>query len=169
MLAGIISDSHDNIENVKRASRVFRREKVDIVIHLGDIVAPFTLLELANNVGVPVKAIYGNNCGEKLGLLKVADVIGAEIWEPPKTISLDGRRILLLHGYGSPQYTIEIVDALAVSKKWDAVLYGHTHQARLDYKKGVLILNPGEAGGWLSKPSIALLDTETMRARIVWL
>ncbi len=169
MLVGIISDTHDNIENVRRAAEVFRREKVDLVIHLGDIVAPFTLLELANNVEAPVKAIYGNNCGEKLGLQRVAGIVGAEIWEPPKTISLDGRRILLVHGYGSTENTLEIVEALALSKKWDAVLYGHTHQARLDYKKGILILNPGEAGGWLSKPSIALLDTSTMRAKIVWL
>ena len=169
MLIGVISDTHDNIDNVRRATLKFRELGVDMVIHLGDIIAPFTLLELARNVEVPVKAIYGNNCGEKLGLERVASIVNGEIWEPPKTITLDGRRILLIHGYGTTDNTLEIVDALAESKRWDAVLYGHTHEARLDYKRRVLILNPGDGGGWLSKPSIAVVESDTLRARIIWI
>ncbi len=169
MLVGVVSDSHDNIVNVRKAGRVLREEGVDIVLHLGDIIAPFTLLELANSIDRPIKAIYGNNCGEKLGLERIASAINAEIWEPPHTLVLDGKRILMVHGFGSPENTLEIVEALAESKRWDAILYGHTHIARLDYKRGVLILNPGEVGGWLSKPSIAVFETDTLKARIIWL
>ena len=169
MLVGVLSDSHDNLINILKAAEKFKEAGVKLVIHLGDIVAPFSLLELAGRVGVPVKAIYGNNCAEKIGLQKAAMNIGAEIWDPPKSIKIDGRRILLIHGFGSPENTIEIVEALGESKRWDAVLYGHTHEASINYVKGVLLLNPGETGGWLNKPSIALLDTSTLRARIVWL
>ncbi|MCE4601058.1 MAG: metallophosphoesterase [Desulfurococcales archaeon] len=169
MLVGVMSDSHDNLANVRRAAGVFNELGVDLVIHLGDIVAPFTLIELAGSLKARVEAVYGNNCGEKEGLRRAASKVGAGIREPPYTLTLDGRRILLLHGFGSPENTVEIVDALAESRRWDAVLYGHTHDSDLRYKRGVLVLNPGETGGWLGEPSVAVLDTSTLKARIIWL
>ena len=167
MLVGVMSDSHDNIAMVRRALEVFRREGVEAVIHLGDIVSPPTLRVLAGEAGVPVYAVYGNNCGERLGLARVAEKAGAWLREPPASLELGGRRLLLIHGFGSPENTVELVDALAESRRWDAVLYGHTHKARVDYRRGVLILNPGETAGILEEPSVAILDLDLLRARIV--
>ncbi len=167
MLVGVVSDTHDNLEAARQAARLFREAGVDLIIHLGDIVAPFTLKVLGDESGKKIIGVYGNNCGEKLGLKRTAERLGSELYEPPRTVELAGRRLLLVHGFGGFDDTIEVVDALAESRKWDAVLYGHTHEARLAYKYGVLILNPGEASGVLyGKRTVAVLDLELLRARI---
>ena len=166
LLIGVISDTHDNIEKIREAVNLLKNTGVDMVIHLGDYVAPFSLIELAG-LGVPVKGVFGNNDGEKSGLLAAASSLGFELHDQGYTLEVDGRRILLLHGFGSPDNTRELVYALASSGRWDAVLYGHTHQPDIRYIRGVLVLNPGTVSGILNKPSMATLDTGRMTARVI--
>lgn len=168
MLVGVISDTHDNQNSVARAAKIFREHGVQLVFHLGDIVSPFTLRKLGAALGgVKIEAVYGNNDGEKSLLSRVAKDLGAGLSDPPRSLQLEGRRLLLLHGLGGYDETLELVTALAESKRWNAVLYGHTHVAHLDYVRGVLVLNPGDASGYLGKPSVAILDLAYMRARLV--
>ncbi len=166
MLIGVISDTHDNIDKIREAVKVLKEADVDIALHLGDYVAPFSLVELAG-LGVPVKGVFGNNDGEKAGLLAAASSLGFELHEQGYTLEADSRRLLLLHGFGSPDNTRELVYALASSGRWDAVLYGHTHQPDIRYIRGVLVLNPGTVSGILNKPSMAILDTGRMTARVI--
>jgi hypothetical protein len=49
MLIGIMSDTHDDIAQTKKAVAMFNRKKVEHVLHAGDIISPFmidTLKEL---------------------------------------------------------------------------------------------------------------------------
>jgi hypothetical protein len=49
MLIDVMSDTHDNIMQTKKAVEKFNRKKVEHVLHAGDIISPFmidTLLEL---------------------------------------------------------------------------------------------------------------------------
>ena len=170
----VVSDTHDNLRHVLDylESADTSGQDVKWLIHLGDIVSPFTLRRLARAAGekgLSVIAVFGNNCGEKLGLLRVAREAGVDLGEAPRTVEVGGRRLLLVHGFGSKENTLEIVNALAVSNRWDAILYGHTHEADLRVADGTLILNPGDAGGSLERPSIAVLDLERLEADIVWL
>src|SRR4030042_509218 len=44
------------------------------------------------------------------------------------------------------------------SKAYDVVVFGHTHLPLAERRDGGLLVNPGEAGGWLrGKSTIALL------------
>ncbi|MCE4598974.1 MAG: metallophosphoesterase [Desulfurococcales archaeon] len=167
MLIGVISDTHDVLSYVEKASKIFNDVNVEFIIHLGDYIAPFTLRLLASKVNARIIGILGNNDGEKLGLLNIASNYNVDLVEQPRSLDLAGRRLLLVHGFGSPQDTRELVYALAESRRWDAILYGHTHEPDISYKRGTLILNPGNAGGLLYKPSIALLDTDRMAARLI--
>lgn len=169
MKIGVISDTHDNLENVRKAAEIFNSESVDLVIHLGDIIAPFTLKELAERLDSRIEAVFGNNCGERLGLMKIASIYNVGLRDPPYTLRVDDRNFLLIHGYGSPDNTKRVIKVLADSGNWDAVLYGHTHMAEITYSKGVLILNPGDGGGWLNKPSVAIVDSGSLKARLVWI
>jgi predicted phosphodiesterase len=45
MIIGVISDSHDDIINVKQAIKIFNEYKVDYVIHAGDYIYPGIVLE----------------------------------------------------------------------------------------------------------------------------
>ena len=40
MKIGIMSDSHDHFDNIRKSIELFKARKVDHVIHLGDFVNP---------------------------------------------------------------------------------------------------------------------------------
>jgi putative phosphoesterase len=167
-LLGVVSDSHDNRANVLRAAKILKELGVSRVIHLGDVVAPFTMRDLVDTLKPEWLAlVYGNNDGEKMGLERVVAKAGGFASDQPLTVELGGKRILALHGFGQPEATVEIVEALAESKRWDAILYGHTHTPDLRYIRGVLVLNPGDLSGQLNEPSIAVVNIETLRARLI--
>jgi putative phosphoesterase len=168
MLVGVISDTHDNIEAVRRAATIFREHGVSLVLHLGDIVAPFTLKAFRDAGVERLVAVYGNNCGEKLGLQETARQLGYEIDYWPHTVEAAGRRILMLHGAGPAEKTVQLAEALAASGRYHVVAYGHTHQVDVRRVDGTLIINPGEACGCLTgRRTIALLDVEKLEAEIV--
>ena len=167
MIVGVISDTHDNTSFLPRIAREFKRAGVELVVHLGDYIAPFTLQEILSSLEVRLVGILGNNDGEKAGLIEVCRRQGCTLHDSIAEITLGGARVLAFHGFGHPSLTDRIALSLASSKSWDAVLYGHTHKPRVSYVRGVLVLNPGTAGGALNSPSIAILDTERMRPELV--
>lgn len=147
--------------------KIFSDAGVSAVIHLGDIISPFTLRFMLEGLKVRFEAVFGNNDGERIGLLRISSVYGASLGEQPRVVNMSDRRLLLVHGFGDPSTTYEVVRALAESSRWDAVLYGHTHEANVEYIRGVLLLNPGDGSGYLGKSSVALVDLKTMRVRLV--
>jgi putative phosphoesterase len=172
MLVGVMSDSHDNIPNVKKALNVFKKHDVGAIIHLGDIVSPFTLKELCNK-SLPIYAVYGNNCGEKILLSKIARECGIKLSYPPYQIELWDRlkrKLLLLHGFGSKEQTVKIARLIAKSGEYDAVLFGHTHEPIIERHGNTILLNPGEVLGYLTgRASVAILNLTTLEGRIVYL
>ncbi len=164
-LVGVISDTHDRVETARRGVRLLRDLGADIIVHLGDYVAPFTLKAILEEAGnARFYGVFGNNDGEKQGLLRAAGEAGATLSEPPLTVEIGGVRFLLLHGFGSPQQTREIVEALAASGRWGAVLYGHTHEPhKTVLGNGALLLNPGDGGGVLRRPTVATVKVEEGR------
>ena len=46
MKIGILSDTHDDIDNVKEAIYRFKEQKVELIIHAGDFVFPALLMNL---------------------------------------------------------------------------------------------------------------------------
>ncbi len=167
MIVGVLSDTHDSIVNLEKAVKAFKNRGVDAVIHLGDFVAPFTLRLLLDSLNVKFEGVFGNNDGEKLGLVKIASIYNGVLEEQPRIVSLGGRRVLLVHGFGDPVNTYEVVRGLIESGRWDAVFYGHTHEANIEYVRGRLLLNPGDGGGALNKPTVALVDLASLKARLV--
>ena len=170
MLLGIMSDTHDHLDNTRRASELLVDAGVDMVLHLGDIVSPFTLRLLASVLDKPLVGVFGNNDGDKLLLYRIASDKGWRLAEAPLIMELEGRRLLLLHGWGPAENTVGLVEALAYSKSFDAILYGHTHKVDHRRMDGTLVLNPGAVSGYLAeKPSLALLNLESMEAEIKYL
>ena len=159
MKIGIISDTHDNLPQIKKAVEIFNREKVELVLHAGDFVSPFTFLEF-KNINCPLKGVFGNNDGDKLYLQEKFKVIG-ELYPAPYIVKINNKNVIMLHKE-------KLIDALAESQKYDVIIYGHTHRTDLRKIGKTLIINPGECGGWLTgKSTIALLDLETLEAKII--
>jgi len=158
-MIGVMADSHDNMTQIRKAVALFKDAGCDLVLHAGDVVAPFAVRELAA-LGCPVKAVFGNCDGEKQGLEMALEKFG-EVRDAPLLFSHGGRRILLVHYHFS-------IATYASSGKTDIIIYGHTHKADIRREGTTLLLNPGEAGGWLTgKSTAALLDPEKLEAHIV--
>ena len=157
MIAGIISDTHDHLDNLRKALEIFNNRKVEHIIHAGDYVAPFTWRVLKNFQG-GFTGIFGNNDGERV-LLK--EMFKGRIFAQPYVFSLYGKKIVIMHEH-------DVVDALAESGEFDLVVYGHTHEPVIRKVNNTLIVNPGEVCGWLyGKPTAAVVNLENMEAEII--
>ena len=75
MKIGIISDTHDDIENVRRNIDIFNKEEVQYVIHAGDYVFPGIVMEF-KNLNARLVGVLGNNDGERGLLLKAFLEVG---------------------------------------------------------------------------------------------
>jgi putative phosphoesterase len=156
-----MSDSHDNVDAIKKAVRFFNEAQCELVLHAGDFIAPFAARELGH-LSCPVKAVFGNCDGEKAGLKKVFVSLG-KIQREPFIFAHENKEFLLTH-------TQFANDKYLKSRKYDAILYGHTHKPDVRKSNGTLIVNPGETGGWLTgKKTVALLDPVLLEAEIVFL
>ncbi len=164
MKAGIIADTHDNLDAISKAVEIFNQEEIEIVIHAGDFVAPFTEKPF-RTLNAPLVGIFGNNDGDKLLLKeKYREKEVGEIYEDPYDFELVAKRIIVTH---KPK----LVNPLAASGAYDVVIYGHTHKAEIEKKgnkKEALVINPGECCGYLTgKRTVALLDLEKVEAEII--
>jgi uncharacterized protein len=61
---GVISDTHDDIENTEKAIKIFNLKKVDHVFHAGDYVYP-GVISLFKKLNKETKfcGVRGNNAG----------------------------------------------------------------------------------------------------------
>ena len=76
MKIGIISDSHDHIENIKRGIQILRKDEVELIIHLGDYVNPNSVRAFE---GTGLTVIFGNNDGDKFRIINAFNEIGAQL------------------------------------------------------------------------------------------
>jgi putative phosphoesterase len=123
MIVGVISDTH----GLLRAEAIEALGGVDHILHAGDIGAPELLAALARIA--PVTAIRGN--------------VDIEPWARglPETevVELGGATIYVLHDLGR-------IDLQPEATGIQAVVYGHSHQPKMEERNGVLYFNPGSAG-----------------------
>jgi putative phosphoesterase len=158
MKIAIISDTHDNLNAITAFGKKINDLKIEYIIHAGDFCAPFTVRAL-KLFGIPMKAVFGNNDGDKPLLTQAAEGF-ADIKVASYLFELGYRKFALMHYSDS-------VNSLAASKQFDVIIYGHTH--KLDIRTDpCLIINPGELCGWLTRRSTAvILDTETLSTEII--
>lgn len=167
MLIGVVSDSHDNVDKLSQAVEILNDKGVDVVFHLGDIISPFTLRVLGG-LEAEVHVLYGNNDGDKLLLAHVAKENGLNIHEQPFTIEIDNYKVIAIHGWGSKENTKYIVDSFAHSGRYNIILYGHTHEVDIRKTGNVLVVNPGELHGYLSRRStIAVIDLKKFGVEVI--
>ncbi len=157
MVLGVMSDTHDHLDNTRRALELFKSRQVDVVVHCGDIVAPFTM-DLLNRAELEWIGVLGNNDGEVEILIKRSD---GRLSKEPKEIELGGKRILIKHYH-------HFVEEIAKSGSYQLILFGHTHQPRIEKMGNTLIVNPGECCGWVTgRATVALVDTDSMEAELL--
>jgi putative phosphoesterase len=163
MLIGLISDTHDNLPMVEKAVKRLNEEKVELVLHAGDYVAPFVIPKFTA-LNCRLIGVFGNNDGDHELLRKrFSETSNCEVRGRFAEVDVDGFKIALLHGDET-----ELLNALINHGVFDAVVHGHSH-AQVSRNNGkTLVVNPGEVCGYLTgKPSIGLLDTVKREAKII--
>lgn len=153
MRVGLMADTHDNLNAIRYLVAYFHQERVETVVHAGDFVSPFTIPELDRFEG-RVLGVFGNNDGDRDTLLAKAEGSSVEIHRPPHRAELGTSRFLISHR--PDDLPPSIPDDI------DFVLHGHTHERRIDRHEKHVLINPGEAGGWLTGVCHGMvLNTET--------
>ncbi len=156
MLIGIISDTHDHLENTRKALSLLKEKKVDVIIHCGDFCAPFMIDEL-EKTGIPVHCIFGNIDDKFLTTRKADSSKNIKLHGETAELEIDGKKIAVNH------YPL-IAESLALTGKYDLVCYGHTHKKDKRLLGKTLLINPGEIMGRFNGLSIAIYNTETGEA-----
>ncbi|MCJ7719875.1 MAG: metallophosphoesterase [Candidatus Hadarchaeum sp.] len=163
MKIGIMSDTHDRLDAVEKAIDLFNREKVEHVLHAGDLVSPFVAPKFAK-LKAKLYIVWGNNDGDKEFIRVKFGEIGITPLGNFATLELDGKKIALLHGTHE-----EIVGALLRSGTFDVVVRGHNHRAEIREGK-TLLINPGEVCGYLTeRQTVAILNLTGLKAEILHL
>ena len=131
MLIGIMSDTHDDIAQTKKAVATFNQKKVEHVLHAGDIISPF-MIDTLKELQAPLIGVFGNNDGDRVLLERKSGLLSSmKISGTFARIDIGGMRIGLVHGNDR-----ELVETLTTSGSLDLLVYGHTH--RPEIKKRVL-------------------------------
>lgn len=129
----------------------------DLVIHLGDWTRSVVLDFFQQ---FPLEAVSGN----------MDDAVIRDQLPSQKTLTLDGRRIGITHGWGYETGMHERL--LQAFPDVEVILYGHTHRPLAREENGVLFFNPGSLtyGRGRFQKSLGIFETgEKMEANIIHL
>jgi putative phosphoesterase len=135
MRLGVVSDTHGHLAFAEQAARVLRAERVEVVLHCGDIGSadiPSAFMEW------PAHYVFGNVDDDEAflrgGILDAGGTCHGRFVE----LELVGRRIALLHSDDGVRFRETVRGG-----RYDLVCYGHTHQARVERVGKTTVLNPG--------------------------
>lgn len=152
-----MSDTHDNLDNLQRAVKLFNGAGVSKVYHAGDFTSGFTFRVL-KDLKAEFMGIFGNNDGDVLMLEKFSQ---GRIRKQPYEFTIEGKKAVMVHEHF-------LIKPLKESGIYDVIIYGHTHKALVETHGHSLVINPGETCGWLhGKATVALLDTGNFQATII--
>lgn len=153
----IISDSHDNMDKIRKSIKIAKENNVSRLIHLGDFVSPFAVAPFLEG-DYEFNAIFGNNDGELLYLQKRAM---GKIISSPHWLNIDNKHLYLMHEPFALYPAIK-------SQLYDFVFFGHTHRLMIKEYGKTLVINPGESCGYLTgKATCVLLDPDTSSIRMI--
>jgi putative phosphoesterase len=124
-MIGIISDTHDNVINIKKAVDIFKKNNVEFVIHCGDIVAPGTIKFFE---GAKMKFIFGNCDGDRALIEEKIKDHGFELHGRILELKIKDKTIGAFHGDD-----LLIWDKM-INNGYDYLIHGHTHKP--EDKKG---------------------------------
>jgi len=156
----IMSDSHENVENIRAVFNAMIKERVDFYVHLGD--------DYSDTEGfrfhIRVPGVYDEEYtlhGMKHRIIHNFDHIKALISHTERSHVND---------FPSDKKPEDII----ARKEVDLVLYGHSHEYAIKQENGIVFVNPGHLKTNDKKglpPTYALLEIEgrKIKAKIIGL
>ena len=162
MLIGVVSDTHNNIKNIKKIIHLFNEELVNLVIHTGDISKAETL-RIFSALDAPLVGVFGNNDRIEEGLEEVCYEYNFNFQEPPLYLNLKGKKIVVFH---EPNL---INNYIKEHKDIDLILHGHTHRYKEEKIGNTVYFNPGESAGSMEgKNAIGIVNLNNLKIKRIF-
>ena len=170
MKIAIISDTHDNLPNLKKAIAFIKKEKIKTIIHCGDIFKPETIKEGLKNYKGKTYIIFSPADADFSGIPRNAfkGMSRVKIYEEFGEFRKDGKRIAFCH---FPEIAKNLADTQKLAPYraakggsgagYDLVFYGHTHKPWEEKIGKTRLVNPGNLAGIFYKPTFAIYNTKT--------
>ena len=141
MKFAVVSDTHNNWNNFKKAIDWIMEQKIQLILHCGDIMSQEMIDKAQNVFDGEIKYVKGN--GD----------YGLDLPEKME-LEFNGKKIAFTH-------FPDIAKKLAQSGNYDLIFYGHTHRPWDEKINECHMINPGELAGQFYKPTFAIYDTAT--------
>ncbi|MFL5582854.1 MAG: YfcE family phosphodiesterase [Gemmatimonadaceae bacterium] len=160
MRIGLIGDTHDRVPAIAELTRRMVAGGVSMVLHAGDFCSPFSLAPFSEHQ-VSLIGVFGRNDGDREGLRGYAGkLVGVELFESPHSYELERERILIVHDLGEV--------ARRSVEQHTLVVHGCSHRQEVKSRGETLLVNPGEACGWLyGAPTAAIIDLATKDVEVL--
>lgn len=130
----VLSDSHGAVENMVRCVEMSEPQHI---LFLGDCLPDADKLR-RRFPDIPMDTVPGN-----------CDWGSTDA--PERLIELGGKRILMMHGHTrGVKYSAMNACYAARECGADVLLFGHTHQAMVDFDGSIYTMNPGSVGDRLA-------------------
>ena len=157
MKLAIMSDSHDNWQNLEKAITRANEDNCEVLLFAGDLIAPPGVEILKKFKGI-VNYIWGNNEMERVGITRSMDntknlKMCGDYFEG----EIDHIKIFMSH---QPKYA----ELAAKSGIFNLCIHGHDHTYHDEVIGSSILLNPGEIFGYKSgNPGFVIFDTKTKK------
>jgi putative phosphoesterase len=160
MRVAVFSDSHDQINHLEAALAAANQAGAAMLLHCGDLCAPFMVDRLGRAFSGPIHIVFGNNDGDGRLLQTIASRYPQiSLHGIYAEIETSGRMLAMIH-YPEPARRI------AQSGQFDLVVYGHNHLKHVEEitkasGAPAILANPGELLGMMGAPTWGLYDTNS--------
>lgn len=159
----VMSDSHGNVDFVRRVIGIARNEKADFIIYLGDDSADVKDFNAANVIIVP--GVYEREYQDKT----ITDMKNRIVK------GMGELHVLISHTRTSHANDIPEdmkPEELVAKRAVDVVLFGHTHLYSVEIEDGILFVNPGhlkaeDKKGRPATYAVLYIEGRNVRVRIV--
>lgn len=160
----VIADVHDNIVNLQKALSYLKKEKIDYLISLGDLQS-LEAWQILDELEIPVWAVMGNADKDIIGEKNLRTNLKNIHFSPNiATVELAKQKIIFGH------YS-EIIKKIILQypDKYTLALAGHTHLPWEENIGSTKLLNPGNIANIRCAPTMAIIDLENLKAKLILL
>src|SRR4051812_25924558 len=162
MRIGVMADTHDRLPAIEELLARLAEKGASMIMHAGDYCSPFALAPF-QSAEIPLLGVFGRNDGDHQTLEATASQgFGAEIYESPHSFEVGGHKVMIVHELAE-------INKRSIASH-DFVIHGSSHKLDQTKRDKTLLLNPGEACGWLTgKCTAMVLDLDTGEVEVVTL
>jgi len=147
-----MSDTHNDVDLIKKAIEILKERNISILVHAGDITS-FRMLDYLKDFDCYIALGNGDEIDKEDINARAASLNLRPVKRSIEFECLD-RMFLVFHGHDVPLYRTAVA-----SGKYDYIIKGHTHYFENYVSNGCRIINPGAVYA-REEASIAILDIE---------